>query len=59
LARSARRLHVFKPDVVTTYLVAGGVFCVILAVDGSLIFGRDVMFLKRLQRRKNGKKHAY
>jgi len=45
--------------VVTTYLLAGVHLRVILVVDGSTVFGRDAMFLKRLQRRKNGKGHTY
>ena len=57
--RSPRRLGVARSDVVTTYLVAGAGFCVILVVEGSLIYGRDAMFLKRLERRKSGKKHTY
>ncbi|MEE9294885.1 MAG: IS1634 family transposase [Phycisphaerae bacterium] len=46
-------------DVVTTYLLARGSFRVILVVDGSLICDRDAMFLKRLERHKNGKGHTY
>ena len=59
MARSPAALNGPKPDVVTTYFVAARRFCVILVVEGLLICGRDAMFLKRLVRRKSGKKHTY
>ena len=48
-----------KVDVVTTLPVEFGFFCVMLRADGLERRGRDAMFLKRLERRKNGKGHTY
>jgi hypothetical protein len=48
-----------KGRVVTTQFVALCLFCVILVVEGTNPNGRDAMFLKRLERRKNGKQHTY
>ena len=45
--------------VVTTYWVAPSCFWVILVAEGAWLCGRDAMFLKRLERRKNGKGHTY
>jgi transposase len=40
-------------------MVAPTFSCVILVAEGSLLCSKDAMFLKRLERRKNGKAHTY
>ncbi len=42
-------------DVVTTYPIAGRTCGGILEAEGQELGGKEPMFLKRLERRKNGK----
>ena len=51
--------HALKRDVVKTYFVDIAGNCAILIRDGPIASEGSLMFLRRLERRKNGKPHTY